>query len=502
MLKEIGVGVALGIIVGLIWLGFNIYPALFLLGVFFLLFKVLESKGDLKEFIPLKNNNNKVNKSITFDDIGGQKSAKKELLEALDFLKIPEKIKLLGIRPLKGILLVGPPGTGKTLLAKAAASYTDSAFIAAAGSEFIEMYAGVGAQRVRQLFHQARSLAKKKNKMSTIIFIDEIEILGSQRGNHSSHLEYDQTLNQLLVEMDGLTYDDQIRILLIGATNRPDLLDSALLRPGRFDRIVQVELPDLEGRLQILKLHTRNKPLAKDVQLRKIAAETFGFSGAHLESLANEAAIIALREKSTCVYTKHFLEAIDKVIMGEKLDRRPTPEECRRIAVHEIGHALVSESLKPYSVSTITIIPRGKAMGYTRQKPENDCYIYTKEHLERQIAILLGGAVSEEELLGSRSTGAENDFRQAIELAKKIINSGMSSLGIVNIKDLPSGILHKNLKEILNTQEEKVRSLIRECKLIVEKVAAYLMEKERISGDYLRELLKKEKADAFQQEVV
>lgn len=502
MLKEVGIGVALGIITGLLWLGFNIYPALFLLGIFFLLFKVMDTKGSLKEFTPLKSSNNKANANISFEDIGGQNSAKKELLEALDFLKIPEKIKLLGIRPLKGILLVGPPGTGKTLLAKAAASYTDSAFIPAAGSEFIEMYAGVGAQRVRQLFYQARSLAQKKNKMSAIIFIDEIEILGSQRGSHSSHLEYDQTLNQLLVEMDGLNYDDQIRILLIGATNRPDLLDSALLRPGRFDRIVQVDLPDLEGRLQILKLHTRNKPLARDVQLKKIAAETFGFSGAHLESLANEAAIAALREKCTCVGTKHFIEAIDKVIMGEKLDKRPDPEECRRIAIHEIGHALVSETLKPFSVSTITIIPRGKAMGYTRQKPEKDSYIYTKEYLEGQIAILLGGAVSEEELLGSRSTGAENDFKQAIELGKKIINSGMSSLGIVSVKDLPNGVLYKHLKEILNNQEEKVRCLIKECKAIIEEVTVYLIEKERISGDYLRELLKKEKANAFKQKIV
>ena len=493
MLKEIGIGVALGVIIGLIWLGYNIYPVLFMLGIFFLLFKVLDVKGGIKEFTPLKSSSNKIRSDISFEDIGGQNSAKKELLEALDFIKKPEKISMLGIRPLKGILLVGPPGTGKTLLAKAAASYTDSVFIASAGSEFIEMYAGVGAQRVRQLFQQARNTAKKKNKTSAIIFIDEIEILGSKRGSHSSHLEYDQTLNQLLVEMDGLNVADDIRVLLIGATNRSDLLDSALLRPGRFDRIVQVDLPDLEGRLQILRLHTRNKPLARDVKLKKIAAETFGFSGAHLESLANEAAIAALREKCSFVTTNHFMEAIDKVIMGEKLDKRPEPEECRRIAIHEIGHALVSESLKPYSISTITIIPRGKAMGYIRQKPEKDSYIYTKEYLEGQIAVLLGGAVSEEELLGSRSTGAANDFQQAIELAKKIINSGMSSLGIVSAKDLPGGVLHEHLKEILNSQEEKVRGLIRECRIIIEKAAAYLLEKERISGDYLRELLNMEK---------
>ncbi|RJX24677.1 MAG: AAA family ATPase [Dethiobacter sp.] len=502
MLKEVGVGVVLGVIISLIWLGFNIYPVLFLLGIFFLLFKVLDVRGGLKEFTPLKNNKHKIKTKISFDDIGGQNTAKKELLEAMEFIKIPEKISVMGIRPLKGILLVGPPGTGKTLLAKAAASYTDSVFLAAAGSEFIEMYAGVGAQRVRQLFQQARNTAKKKNKLSAIIFVDEIEILGSKRGTHSSHHEYDQTLNQLLVEMDGLSLDDEIRILLIGATNRSDLLDSALLRPGRFDRIVQVDLPDMEGRLQILKLHTRNKPLARDVKLNNIAAETFGFSGAHLESLANEAAIAAFREKCNRLGKRHFYEAIDKVIMGEKLEKRPEEEECRRIAIHEIGHALVSESLKPHSISAITIIPRGKAMGYIRQKPEKDSYIYTKEYLEGQIAILLGGALSEEELLGSRSTGAANDFQQAIELAKKIINSGMSSLGVVSSSDLPSGLLHENLKEILNIQEEKVRGLIKDCKNIIEKAAAYLLEKERINGDYLRELLKMEKKNELKQKVI
>ncbi|HHT45706.1 MAG TPA: AAA family ATPase [Firmicutes bacterium] len=493
MLKEVGVGVALGVIIGLVWLGFNVYPLLFFLGIFFLLYRVLDVRGGIKEFSSLKHNKNQASTAISFEDIGGQNIAKKELLEALDFIKIPEKIELMGIRPLKGILLAGPPGTGKTLLAKAAASYTDSVFVSAAGSEFIEMYAGVGAQRVRKIFQQARNLARKKNKQSAIIFIDEIEILGAKRGSHSSHLEYDQTLNQLLVEMDGLGTDDEIRVLLIGATNRADLLDSALMRPGRFDRIVQVELPDFEGRQQILKLHTRNKPLAKDVQLEAIAAETFGFSGAHLESLANEAAIAALREKSKYLERKHFNEAIDKVIMGEKLDRRPSEEEIRRIAIHEMGHALISEYITPCSISTITIVPRGKAMGYIRQRPEKDSYVHTKDYLEGQIAVLLGGAVSEEELLGSRSTGALNDFQQAVELAKKIISSGMSSLGVISSKDLPGGVLHKSIKEIISVQEERVRVIIIKYRDIIEQAAQYLLEKERISGKYLRELLSRDK---------
>ena len=503
MLKEIGAGIVLGIIAGLLWLGYNIYPFVLVFGLLFFLYKIFESKGGLKQFAPLNVHNSKSATGINFSDIGGQNFAKRELLEALDFIREPEKIDLMGIRPLRGILLAGPPGTGKTLLAKAAASHTNSAFISAAGSEFIEMYAGVGAQRVRHIFQQAKNAARKKTKKSAIIFIDEIDILGASRGrSSSSHLEHEQTLNQLLVEMDGISPDDKICILMIGATNRPDLLDNALLRPGRFDRIVQVELPDFEGRLQILKLHTRNKPLAADVQLRKIAADTFGFSGAHLESLANEAAIAALREKSQNLQKRHFCESLDKVIMGEKLDRRPGKDECRRIAIHEIGHALISEHLRPGSVSTITIIPRGKAMGYIRQTPEEDSYIYTKRYLEGQIAVLLGGAIAEEELLGSRSTGAANDFQQVVELAKKIIKSGMSSLGIVSIDDLPGDTLHKGLQGILKVQEENVRIIIKKYKTLVKKAAGCLVAKERIEGKHLRNLLGMEKKNDFKKEAI
>ncbi len=493
MVKEIGVGTALGIIVGLLWLGYNAYPLLIIFGLFFFLYKFLDLKGGLKQFSPARVDRGRASKNVSFDDVGGQKSAKRELLESLDFIRDPNKISMLGIRPIKGILLAGPPGTGKTLLAKAAAFYTDSEYIAAAGSEFVEMYAGVGAQRVRQLFGQARSMARKKGRKSSIIFIDEIDILGVKRGSfNSSHKEMEQTLNQLLVEMDGMDMRDEVRILVIGATNRADLLDEALLRPGRFDRIVQVDLPEVQGRLQILELHTRNKPLSDDVDLREISAETFGFSGAHLESLTNEAAISALRENCSCLEKRHFYEAIDKVILGEKIDRSPGKEEYKRIAVHETGHALVSECIRPNSVSTITIIPRGQAMGYIRHCPENDIYIHTREYLEGQIAMLLGGAITEEEILGSRSTGAANDFQQAVEVAKKIISSGMSSLGVVSIKDLPVSLLHKSIKEIINEQEEKVRLLVINYRDIIETVAAFLLEKERISGSFLRELLYKE----------
>ena len=491
MIKEIIIGLVGGIILGLIWMGYNAYPVLLLLGLFFFLYKMIDIRGGVKQFAPNKINTNKSLINISFDDVGGQNTAKRELLEALDFIKEPKKISRLGIRPIKGVLLAGPPGTGKTLLAKAAASYTDSEFISAAGSEFVEMYAGVGAQRVRQLFNQAKTSAKKKGKNSVIIFIDEIDILGAKRGSaNTSHKEMEQTVNQLLVEMDGLGVNDDVHILLIGATNRADLLDDALLRPGRFDRIVQVDLPDLEGRYQILTLHSKNKPLDSSINLKEIASETFGFSGAHLESLTNEAAISALREDCNQLNKKHFSEAIDKVILGEKVDRCPDKEEFRRIALHETGHALISECVRPNSISTITIIPRGKAMGYIRQTPEKDRYIHTKEYIDGQIAILLGGAITEEEILGNRSTGAADDFQQAVNMAKKIIESGMSSLGIVSIKDLPGNILHDGLKEIIFEQETRVRRLVQKYKHIISEVAEHLLEKERISGQYLRDFLK------------
>jgi len=490
MIKEIGLGSTLGVVIALLWAGINVYPVLLLLGLGFLLYKVMEMKGGVKSFQPLNSYNNS---SISFEDIGGQNPAKRQLREALDFVKFPQKIDSMGIRPLKGILLVGPPGTGKTLLAKAAASYTDSVFFSAAGSEFIEMYAGVGAQRIRKIFKKARESAKKKGKNSAIVFIDEIEILGTKRGNNSSHMEYEQTLNQFLVELDGIATDDEVRVLVVGATNRPDLLDDAVLRPGRFDRIVQVDLPDFDSRLHILKIHTKNKPLEEDVNLDEIAKETFSFSGAHLESVANEAAIHAFRDASAKLKRKHFYEAIDKVIMGEKLERRPDKEEALRVAIHETGHAVVSETISPSSVSTVTIMPRGKAMGYMRQVPEKESYLYTKEKLEGQIAVLIGGALSEEEILGDRSTGAANDFQQAVELAKKIVASGMSSLGIISINDLPSGTLHKHLQEIISDQEEFVRELITKYRDMIEHVANYLLDRERISGQYLRELISKEK---------
>lgn len=488
MIKEICLGASLAVLIFLILLGYNVIPLLFMAGLGFLLYFVIDKKG-LAGSTQFTGCVQQIN--FSFDDIGGQAPAKQELREALDFVLHAGKVKEMGIRPLKGILLTGPPGTGKTLLAKAAAAYTHSLFLATSGSEFIEVYAGVGAQRVRQLFKTAKERAQRDKKDGAIIFIDEIDVLGSRRGSQTGHLEYDQTLNQLLVEMDGLRHDDQTRILVIGATNREDMLDPALLRPGRFDRIVRVDLPDKAARYHILQIHCRNKPLADDVSLEKIAQESFGFSGAHLESVANEAAILALRENSPLIHINHFKEAVDKVMMGEKLDRKPSEEERYRIAVHETGHALVSELLRPASVSHLTVTTRGRALGYMRQVPEDDLYLYTREHLERQIQICLAGAVAEKILLGSQSTGASSDFQQAVQGARQIINSGLSSLGVIWEEIVPKDRYHQALQEIIEQQENIVEDMLNIHIQSLKEIAQVLLEQEYLSGSTLREMLEK-----------
>lgn len=484
MKKEIALGLGMGMLLFALLQGLDPLPFL-LVGV---LSYIFYERGGLKIIRRrLGNDSSQTNLTyVTFQQVGGQQSAKKELQEALDFIKADERTSALGIRPLKGILLTGPPGTGKTLLAKAAATYTDAVFLAAAGSEFIEMYAGVGAQRVRSLFQQARELAAQDHKRTAIIFIDEIDVLGSKRGQYQSHLEYDQTLNQLLTEMDGIKGFGGTRILLIAATNRQDMLDPALLRPGRFDRVVQVDLPDQEGRYQILKLHTGNKPLAGDVNLSEIARATFGFSGAHLESLANEAAILALREKCSFIAQRHFAESIDKVSLGERLNRRPQKEELWRIAVHEVGHAVVSEAAKPGSVAALTIISRGQALGYTRQMPEDDYYLYTETYLRAQIRILLAGLAAEEMLLGTGSTGAQGDLEQALTIAKKMVKAGMSSLGLAPTNDMSSRPLQKAIGKILNGEKQEAERIIQEKRPDVIAIAHKLMEKERLEGKELR----------------
>ncbi|HBP63696.1 MAG TPA: ATPase [Desulfosporosinus sp.] len=484
-LLDILIGLGVGIFAFLLLMGFNVLPIGLLLMGAYLVWTFVLSKQVLK-------NGNGVSiatTEINFEDIGGQSVAKKELQEALDFLLYSDRMKALGIRPLKGILLSGPTGTGKTLLAKAAARYTNSAFLSVSGSEFVEMYAGVGAERVRGLFRRAREMVKKEKKTSAIIFIDEMDILGAKRGSNVSHHEYDQTLNQLLVEMDGLKAEQGSHILVMAATNRPETLDAALLRPGRFDRQVKVDLPDKEGRVAILKIHTKNKPLAKDVQLEEIAHETFGFSGAHLESVTNEAAIFALREKANEITENHLHEAVEKVMLGEKLDRTPSAEELRRIAIHESGHAMLAEKVRPNSVAQISIRSRGNALGYVRHYPKDDIYLYTQAMLEDQIMVALAGALAEEEILGMRSTGAMGDYEQALSLVEKLLLAGMSSLGVTDVSLLSAEQRQPVTRLILADLEGRTRTLIQQNKHILLRIADLLADEETLSGETLRNYL-------------
>lgn len=488
-------GVGAGILIFLTFRGVNLIPWILLAALTYFL---VASRGHLGD-IGRKKVGAVVGQrpEITFGDVGGQAVAKRELIEALQFLKNHDQARRLGIRPLKGILLSGPPGTGKTLLAKAAANYTDSVFISASGSEFIEVYAGLGAQRVRGLFDRARKLARDQKKTAAIVFVDEIEVLAGKRGAQVGHLEYDQTLNQLLVEMDGLKTDDDVRILVIGATNRVDLLDTAIQRPGRFDRTVRVDLPDKDGRLEILRLHMRNKPLASDLDVESIAKETFGLSGAHIESLCNEAAILALRKGADAIAKADLEEALDKVLMGEKLDRRPSPDEIHRVAVHEAGHAIVSEVLRPGSVAQVTVSPRGNALGYVRHTPKDDTFIYPREIIEEEICILVAGAGAEDMVLGSRSTGASNDFERALDLAKRIVSYGMSPLGVVDRDTASPDALAKTTREILQRSHERVVSILRQHKGRIGEIADILVNRETMPGDDLRQLVGKTAARAW-----
>jgi vesicle-fusing ATPase len=490
LIREIALGTGTALLIFLAVQGYNVMPVVFL-GA--LLLVLLQSSG-LSSLLGGGTRAGTVvervsTDGVTFDDIGGQASAKRELLEALEFITDRERVRRLGIRPLKGILLTGPPGTGKTLMAKAAARHTRSVFFSASGSEFIEVYAGVGAQRVRNLFRRAREAARREGSGSAIVFIDELEVLAGRRGQHTGHLEYDQTINQLLVEMDGLSSDDEVTVLIIGATNRFDLLDPAILRPGRFDRVVRVELPDREERVEILRIHAAGKPLADDVDLDEVARQTFGFSGSHLESVTNEAAILAFREGRTEISQAHLLEAVDKVMMGERVARRPQKDELERVAVHELGHALVAETVRPGSVSMVSISSRGGALGYVRQVPEADRFFYTREELLAQVDVTLAGCVAEEVFFGSRSTGARQDVDQALELTRLLVSGGMSELGIIHQDFVPSSQMHEVMTKIINEREARVRETISKHKALLEAARRVLMEKERLDGDEFRRLV-------------
>ena len=368
----------------------------------------------------------------TFSDVAGAKEEKEELAEIVDFLKNPGKFIDLGARIPKGVLLVGPPGTGKTLLARAVAGEAGVEFLSISGSDFVEMYVGVGASRVRDLFEQAKKVAP------AIIFIDEIDAVGRQRGTGlgGGHDEREQTLNQLLVEMDG--FGTNQGVVVMAATNRADILDPALLRPGRFDRQVYVGLPDIRGREDILKLHVKNKPLAEDVDLKTVARGTSGFTGADLENLANEAALLAARRNEKFVTMQDFAEAEIKVIAGpEKKSRVVSEQERRLTAYHEAGHAIVMHALPTHEpVHQITIIPRGQAGGMTISLPEEDRSYQSRRYMEEQIVSLLGGRVAEALCLGDISTGASNDIQRASQIARRMVTVyGMSEkLGAISFE--------------------------------------------------------------------
>lgn len=436
---------------------------------------------------------------VTFDDVAGIDEAENELVEIVDFLKDPKKYTRLGGTVPKGVLLIGAPGTGKTLLARAVAGEAGVPFFSMSASEFVEMIVGVGAARVRDLFKQAREHAP------AIIFIDELDSIGRARGSHyvGGNSEQEQTLNQILTEMDGFTSREGV--IVLAATNQPDLLDKALLRPGRFDRHVIVNLPDRRGREAILKVHTRKVPLAPDVDLGDIAAATPGLSGAELRNLVNESALLAARREQDTVRQRDFLDALEKIILGPARQVVMSPHERQRIAYHEAGHTilgLVVPGTDP--VDRVTIVARGQALGVTYQRPESDRYNYTEDYLRGRIIGILGGRAAEELVYGSRTTGAENDIEQATRLARNMVTRwGMSDrLGMVQLappenrflggnRDFPLGAakpfseetarqIDAEVLRIIHESHEQALRLLREHRPQLDALANALLERETL----------------------
>jgi cell division protease FtsH len=445
-------------------------------------------------------------KKVTFSDVAGIDEAKEEVLEIIEFLKDPRKFQKLGGRIPKGVLIVGPPGTGKTLLAKAIAGEAGVPFFSISGSDFVEMFVGVGASRVRDLFEQGKKHAP------CIIFIDEIDAVGRLRGAGlgGGHDEREQTLNQLLVEMDG--FDTTEGVILIAATNRPDVLDPALLRPGRFDRQVVVNRPDLRGRSEILKVHTKKVPLAADVELEKIARGTPGFSGADLENLVNEAALWAARQNKKEVEFIDFEMAKDKVLMGaERKSMILSDEEKRITAYHEAGHALMAKLLPGTDpVHKVTIIPRGRALGVTMQLPTDDRHNYSKEFLYNTLAILMGGRVAEELVLHNVTTGAGNDLERATDLARKMVCEwGMSEklgpltfgrkeeeifLGreIATKRDFSEQValeIDLEIKRLVSENYERAKRMLTDNMVSLKALAQALLEKEVLDAPEIDQIL-------------
>jgi ATP-dependent metalloprotease FtsH len=445
------------------------------------------------------------NIKVKFTDVAGADEEKFEMQELIDYLKNPRKYAKMGARIPKGVLLVGPPGTGKTLLARAVAGEADVPFYSISGSDFVEMFVGVGASRVRKMFEQA------KKTSPCIIFLDEIDAVGRERGAGlgGGNDEREQTLNQLLVEMDGI--NDNEGILIVAATNRPDVLDPAILRPGRFDRQIVVNLPDRKGRKEIFEVHARNKHFAAEIDFDLIAQRTPGFSGADIENVLNEAAILAVREDKKEIGTDEIDEAIDRVLMGPaKKSRLYSPDEKRRVAIHEAGHTIIGLFLPGSNVvRKVTIIPRGMAGGYNMMTPEEEKFLKTKTDLMSHITSYMGGRVSEEVNLGEISTGAHNDIQEATKIARAmVLEYGMSKLGPIQYQNVTGNVflgrdyinqqnyssevayeIDKEVRDIIDTAYNKAKEIVKKHAKELFIIVEALMERETLTAEDISELL-------------
>ena len=462
-------------------------PTAIMLALFIMIFKMqgLGEKGKVYDETERKT-------KITFDDVAGLDEEKEEMKEIVDFLKKPEKYTKMGARVPKGVLLYGKPGTGKTLIAKAIAGEADVPFISMSGSEFIEMFAGLGASRVRKLFEKARKLAP------CIVFIDEIDAIGSRRtSNSGAETENNQTLNQLLVEMDGFSSEETI--IILAATNRPEMLDKALLRPGRFDRQITIPAPDLRGREEILRIHSKDKKLADDVTLHGIAEDTAGFTGAELANILNEAAIIATKKNHEAITNTDLDEAVKKVTVGiEKTSRKISEKDKKLTAYHEAGHAIVSQFLPTQTaVKEVSIIPRGVAGGYTMYKSDEDKYYVSKTEMEEKLIALLGGRAAEQLILNDISTGASNDIEVATKIAKDMVTVyGMSDIvGPISLKDNEGqleyqlfgedmqDVVGKEVKKLIDIAYRNAQEILKQNIDTLHAIAQELMTKEKINEE-------------------
>ena len=500
----------------------NVLPMVILIGgAFFLITRQMGSANKSMDFGRSRARLNEDNKKVTFKDVAGLDEEKEEVAELIDFLKSPKKFQRLGARIPKGVLLVGPPGTGKTLLARAVAGEANVPFYYISGSEFVELFVGVGASRVRDMFKQA------KHNAPCLIFIDEIDAVGRQRGAGlgGGHDEREQTLNQLLTEMDGFGSNEGI--IIIAATNRPDVLDPALLRPGRFDRQVTVNLPDIKGREEILQVHARGKTFSPNVSLDNIAKRTVGFSGADLENLLNEAALLAVRRNKNQITMAEIDEAHDRVMMGPaKKSHKYTEKEKRTVAYHEAGHAVLGIKLdNANEVQKITIVPRGNAGGYNLMLPKEETYLSTKQELLERIMGLLGGRVAEEIVFNEVTTGAHNDFEQATKIARAMVTEyGMSDLGPVQFEHQESSVflgrdynksrnfsgqvafeIDQEQRKIINECYEKAKKVVKENRKLLDLIANALLENETLTKeqiDYLVEHGKMPEEDKEEEVIV